>query len=289
MRPSRLPFVFGLAALLAGTTVAADAPTNDFRFSDEPPAPLVRLPFPCAAVADSAARLIVQALVDRDGFVADVRFVTSPPSDSAALTAVLRRWILRPARSGTGEAIPVWVAVPVVRSCTTARAGQGWPPPRRIERPDVELRKRLRDATVVRALRLLPPDLPSLETVRATGRPAVRFEDGWVLEARTDSSGSFARQLAVLLEDEASYGGVDPADARCFPEPDLAFILPGATPREEIQVIVSFACDFLQVRTPNAVLFAPFGPARERFRALARRAFPDDPAFASASPVPAPR
>lgn len=62
--------------------------------------------------AGVSGTVLIQALVDRDGRVRDIRVTHSiPVLDAAAKTAV-SRWRFKPAMS-QGEPVAVWVAVPV--------------------------------------------------------------------------------------------------------------------------------------------------------------------------------
>ncbi len=56
--------------------------------------------------------VLVQALVDRDGVVRDVRIVKSIPMLDPAAVRAVRAWTFRPARA-KGRPVAVWVAVPV--------------------------------------------------------------------------------------------------------------------------------------------------------------------------------
>ncbi len=56
--------------------------------------------------------VIVQALVGRDGRVRDTRITASVPDLDEAAIAAVRQWRFEPARA-KGEAVAVWVAVPV--------------------------------------------------------------------------------------------------------------------------------------------------------------------------------
>ncbi len=65
-----------------------------------------------AKQAGVSGLVMVQALVDRDGLVKDVRIVKSIPMLDEAAARAVRAWTFRPARA-KGRPIAVWVAVPV--------------------------------------------------------------------------------------------------------------------------------------------------------------------------------
>ena len=62
--------------------------------------------------ADLEGRVVVLALVGKDGHVKDWCIVESIPQLDAAAVAAVQKWVFRPAMSG-GEPVAVWVAVPV--------------------------------------------------------------------------------------------------------------------------------------------------------------------------------
>lgn len=65
-----------------------------------------------ARQAGVSGLVLVQALVDRDGAVKDVRITKSIPMLDAAAAHAVRAWTFKPARSG-GRPVAVWVAAPV--------------------------------------------------------------------------------------------------------------------------------------------------------------------------------
>ncbi len=65
-----------------------------------------------ARAAGIQGTVVVQALVRRDGSVADTRVMHSVPGLDATAMAVVRHWQFRPALA-QGQPIAVWVAVPV--------------------------------------------------------------------------------------------------------------------------------------------------------------------------------
>lgn len=65
-----------------------------------------------ARKAGVSGKVMVQALIGRDGLVKDTRVVESiPPLDRAAVAAV-RQWEFKPAQ-GDGRSVAVWVGIPV--------------------------------------------------------------------------------------------------------------------------------------------------------------------------------
>ena len=66
-----------------------------------------------ARQAGAAGTVVVQALIGRDGRVADTRVLKSIPLLDAAAEAAVRRWRFKPAQSG-GAPIETWVSVPVM-------------------------------------------------------------------------------------------------------------------------------------------------------------------------------
>ena len=56
--------------------------------------------------------VLVQALVGKDGRVADTKIVKSVPGLDEAAANSVRQWVFKPAMAG-GKPVAVWVAVPV--------------------------------------------------------------------------------------------------------------------------------------------------------------------------------
>ncbi|HEY6195139.1 MAG TPA: energy transducer TonB [Candidatus Eisenbacteria bacterium] len=88
---------------------------GDYVYVEVLPEAIVRVP---PTYPDDARRagvdgvVMVQALVTRDGTVADVRVVKSIPMLDAAAAAAVRQWRFKPATS-KGEPVAVWVGIPV--------------------------------------------------------------------------------------------------------------------------------------------------------------------------------
>jgi TonB family protein len=95
--------------------LSPDPAPGEYVATDELPEAIHKVPpqYPDAArKADIEGRVIVSALVGRDGLVKDVRVVKSiAPLDEAAMAAV-RQWAFKPAMKN-GEPVSVWVTVPV--------------------------------------------------------------------------------------------------------------------------------------------------------------------------------
>jgi len=102
------------ATVIPGDTSALPK-FGDYVYVEELPEAITRVPpsYPEAARrAGVTGTVMVQALVARDGSVADARIVKSiPPLDDAALAAV-RQWRFKPAMAH-GDPVPVWVGIPV--------------------------------------------------------------------------------------------------------------------------------------------------------------------------------
>ncbi len=88
---------------------------GDYVYVEELPEAITKVPpvYPDAArAAGVKGTVLVQALVGKDGRVAEAKIVKSIPElDEAAVNAV-RQWVFKPALSG-GKPVAVWVAVPV--------------------------------------------------------------------------------------------------------------------------------------------------------------------------------
>lgn len=122
-KPGVTTLVPAPSAATPGTAVIVVPPADtsalpkfgDYVYVEELPEAITRVPptYPDAARrAGVAGTVMVQALVARDGSVADVRIVKSiPPLDGAAATAV-RQWRFKPAMA-RGQPIAVWVGIPV--------------------------------------------------------------------------------------------------------------------------------------------------------------------------------
>ena len=88
---------------------------GEYVYVEELPEAIVRVPptYPRDALAARVEGLVmVQALVLRDGTVADVRIVKSIPPLDAAAAAAVRQWRFKPAMAN-GQPVAVWVGVPV--------------------------------------------------------------------------------------------------------------------------------------------------------------------------------
>jgi hypothetical protein len=263
-----------LAALLVLGFLVLAAP--DAAASSMDLDPVLRHPLPCRADYAAGSRIFI--LLGPDGFVTKTRFEGAAPWDSVEIAAVARRWIFRPYQLAGNS---VWLVLPLRAHCPDAPAHRGvLPLPPRIMAPENALLARLRGARTATARRLLPPTEASLARVRTERGRTELFEGSWILDQVRVDADSVGATLATLLRDPRSRAGSPPWESRCLPEPDLAIVLSGPAAGDSTVVRIATHCAFATVRTPEATLFAPFGPVQDRFLALARRLFPGDRDFA---------
>jgi len=88
---------------------------GDYVYVEEMPEPITRVTptYPdLAREAGVDGTVMVQALVNKDGKVKDVRVVKSIPMLDDAAKAAVRQWVFKPALSNN-KPVAVWVAVPV--------------------------------------------------------------------------------------------------------------------------------------------------------------------------------
>jgi hypothetical protein len=242
------------------------------------PQPLVSHPFYCSGDSDPARdrryNSTVAMRIDSAGFVGATRFLGPAPPDSVAIQESAREWIFRPfvAPDGprAGQAIPVWVAVRVVRSCSGGRT--------LLARPDSAMLAVLDLAYGATVANLRPADRRTRtidggdeSPVRLRGR---QLESSFAVSPRSMRGDSIGPRVKRILENPGAYRGLPPTRTRLRPEPEYALMLrkhdrargPSAT--ATVNVLISPAADFIQVISGKSVLFLPTSAIKPEVQAL---------------------
>jgi hypothetical protein len=204
-----------------------------------------------------------------------VRFRETPPADSVAVVAAMRRWVFEPGSLAdpTIGADRIWVSVPLgpvplpwqaLANSDVAREGAD----------DLLRRFRVDDADSVMAYRLERPRDGMRQSSAPPATLASRFAGSRILDSRKASPPKIARAVRRILDGTSA---VDPrafAAAGCDPEPDIALRFTHVSGELPTDVFLSRSCGFLQLRRGNAVALVPAAHERDRLLGLAHELFP---------------